>query len=704
MRTSWFAVLLIAFLGTIEASSQGGSRQRSGSTVIPGLLTVLSAEENRAATPEQLRDLVEATRAAEGAVQAAAARALGRLQRRDVITALVPLLASGNQDVREEAANAVAQAFRGAPLAQPTSVQHLDTVLQALLASPRSEALRRAVGRLPYETVGQVRAAEAFLAADLDSAQPPASAARGLESLARLNPRLGPLRDATVARLREIASRRTARIQPADTRRNAMQALVAWHAADGPTVEAALLDEEFEIRRLAVLVLSGAGSTFTPDERVRFLNLAMRDGSPHVRVEAVRTWARRAASEHGCGPLLAALSDQDLHVVLAALDALGDQCLDDEQITTFLAAEARTPPTVGAWQREAHAFVSLARRSREHAAVAMSSFSMHDDWQVRLYAARAALAMDDLDTLRRLAADPVDNVVEATLGPLRKRLGAESDALFIAALDRRTRTTGRPAPARPYQVYREAALQLKGAQGTGDLLTALIGALQRATDDRCQTSRDARLALIARVVEFGSSAQESVLTTLLRDIDPEIAQAAADGIDTWTGKRPRIEPQPRQPVILSMAQLAENPLVTVDMENGRAFRMAFYPAQAPLALARFTRLVSEGFYNDLTFHRVVPNFVIQGGSPNANEYCGDCPFMRDEVGLLMHVRGTVGVSTRGRDTGDAQFFINLVDNPRLDHEYTVFARVCPADMSVVDRIHEGDRIRRVRLAPGACDR
>ena len=86
-------------------------------------------------------------------------------------------------------------------------------------------------------------------------------------------------------------------------------------------------------------------------------------------------------------------------------------------------------------------------------------------------------------------------------------------------------------------------------------------------------------------------------------------------------------------------------------------------------------LAREGYYNSLTFHRVVPNFVIQGGSPGANEYSGQGPFMRDEVGLLSHRRGTLGISTRGRDTGDAQIFINLVDLPRLDHTYTVFAEV-----------------------------
>jgi cyclophilin family peptidyl-prolyl cis-trans isomerase len=70
--------------------------------------------------------------------------------------------------------------------------------------------------------------------------------------------------------------------------------------------------------------------------------------------------------------------------------------------------------------------------------------------------------------------------------------------------------------------------------------------------------------------------------------------------------------------------------------------------------------------------------------------------MRDEAGTVPHVRGAVGISTRGRDTGDGQIFIDLVDLPRLDHDYTVFARV-RSGMEVVDRLLEGARIMRVTV-------
>jgi peptidyl-prolyl cis-trans isomerase B (cyclophilin B) len=137
----------------------------------------------------------------------------------------------------------------------------------------------------------------------------------------------------------------------------------------------------------------------------------------------------------------------------------------------------------------------------------------------------------------------------------------------------------------------------------------------------------------------------------------------------------------------------------VTIRDVGAFELALITSEAPASVVRFARLAESGYYDGSTFHRVVPNFVIQGGSPGASEYIGDASFMRDEVGLWPHVRGAVGISTRGRDTGDAQIFVDLVDNPRLDHEFTVFAQLLNG-MDVVDAILEGDVIDRIQIVLG----
>jgi cyclophilin family peptidyl-prolyl cis-trans isomerase len=131
------------------------------------------------------------------------------------------------------------------------------------------------------------------------------------------------------------------------------------------------------------------------------------------------------------------------------------------------------------------------------------------------------------------------------------------------------------------------------------------------------------------------------------------------------------------------------------MADGATIDLELLVDDAPVTIARFAALARGGYYNGLTFHRIAPNFVVQGGSPGANEYAGAARYKRDEIGAH-HVRGAVGISTRGRDTGDLQIFIDHVDVPRLDHEYTVFARVL-AGMQHVDAMLEGATIRTVTV-------
>ena len=115
---------------------------------------------------------------------------------------------------------------------------------------------------------------------------------------------------------------------------------------------------------------------------------------------------------------------------------------------------------------------------------------------------------------------------------------------------------------------------------------------------------------------------------------------------------------------------------------------------SPVSWPRVLELVNNRYYDGTTWHRVEHDFVVQGGSPGANEYVGYKDFIRDELGTVPHVRGTIGMSTRGHDTGDAQWFINLRDNLRLGPDYTVFAEVIEG-MDVVDGILEGDVIARI---------
>jgi cyclophilin family peptidyl-prolyl cis-trans isomerase len=297
--------------------------------------------------------------------------------------------------------------------------------------------------------------------------------------------------------------------------------------------------------------------------------------------------------------------------------------------------------------------------------------------------------LKDAETLARLAHDDHDNVREAALPPLRTLKPDESIDAVIAALGRRD-----------CQLLRTVAGSLKGAPQNRQLVDALVSALERVTSEKKETSRDTRLALIERIVELGGPDQAVVFERLLSDYDDTIAAEASAALQKLTGRSPTAAPRPLvRPPPPTMSELEEHLLARVRLDNGRFFDIALDRVHAPLSVTRFVRLVRNRYYDGLTFHRVVPNFVIQGGSPGANEYAGDARFMRDELSAVTHGPGTVGISTRGRHTGDAQLFVNLVDNRRLDFDYTVIGRVVNFD--AVESVMEGTTIRTIRMvAPG----
>ena len=130
--------------------------------------------------------------------------------------------------------------------------------------------------------------------------------------------------------------------------------------------------------------------------------------------------------------------------------------------------------------------------------------------------------------------------------------------------------------------------------------------------------------------------------------------------------------------------------------GGGSFVVRLRGDVAPIMAARILALVRSGYYDRQAWYRVEPNFVIQGPSRGDNEYVGHPRFLRDELGTVPHVRGTVGMSTRGHDTGDAQWFVNLKDNLNLGRDYTVFGEIVEG-VDVADGVLEGDVIERIEV-------
>ncbi|MEM6252992.1 MAG: peptidylprolyl isomerase [Cyanobacteria bacterium P01_D01_bin.156] len=121
----------------------------------------------------------------------------------------------------------------------------------------------------------------------------------------------------------------------------------------------------------------------------------------------------------------------------------------------------------------------------------------------------------------------------------------------------------------------------------------------------------------------------------------------------------------------------------------------FFDSDAPNTVANFVKLSKDGFYDGLNFHRVIPNFVIQGGCPNGTGTGGPGYKIKCEINPKKHQAGSLSMAHAGRDTGGSQFFVCHSPQPHLDGVHTVFGQT--ADMDVVNAIKAGDKILSVTI-------
>jgi cyclophilin family peptidyl-prolyl cis-trans isomerase len=126
-------------------------------------------------------------------------------------------------------------------------------------------------------------------------------------------------------------------------------------------------------------------------------------------------------------------------------------------------------------------------------------------------------------------------------------------------------------------------------------------------------------------------------------------------------------------------------------------KFKFYTKDAPNTVNRMVELISKGFYNGLTFHRVVPGFVVQGGDPQGNGTGGSGTKLKAEFNDRHHQEGSVAMArSQDPDSADSQFYICLAPQPSLDHHYTVFGQVIDG-MDVVRNIQVGDKMTSVTV-------
>lgn len=149
-----------------------------------------------------------------------------------------------------------------------------------------------------------------------------------------------------------------------------------------------------------------------------------------------------------------------------------------------------------------------------------------------------------------------------------------------------------------------------------------------------------------------------------------------------------------------MPTLVSSPQVEIEMDKGGRVRIELYVDQAPNTVDNFLRLVDNGFYNGLRFHRVVPNFVVQAGDPKADGTGGPGWTIKFERNNLPHLEGTLAMARKqDLDSAGSQFYICLTPQPHLDGQYCAFGQVVEG-MDVVRTIRAGDVIRSIARVPG----
>ena len=662
---------------------------------------ILAAEDARATSDSELEPILLGVESSSPETRQIAVRALGRMERPEMVSRIAPLLSDSIPFVRAEAANALAQSvFDGeagvamAPLVDRLGVEH-DPYVRGVIA--------QALGRLPYTSADTVRLVDATLATALEDSNPSAliQTLRGVYALVRREGADSPPSDRALDRLVELSgledgygvSKRLA----VQIRRYATLALVATGRVDSIILQNALGDADPEVRRIGATAIWRLAAL---DGRSRLLSQALADEDGTVRMFAHRANMRFLAPQEACPLAITAVSDEDPDVVLTAVDLLGQNCAYESGVEEMLEGLVSRLPSsespsfesqyLESWHVPAHALVALANIGSDRLDDLFPRFVEHENWWVRLYAARAAFASNDSALLYRLAFDSTDNVREAATRGLSRLVGHEADSVYRAQLRRQD-----------YQLIITSGSALEGTPDRGRALAALFDALERVSAERRETSRDPRKALLRRIGELGGRSQAVALGMYLNDFDPAIAALTDTILTNWTGRRHEASPRPLPklplPSFNEMTNLADS-VAVLSMRGGGEIEITLYPFEAPTNVARFARLARSGYFDGLTFHRVVRGFVIQGGSPGANEFAGDGPFTRDEISSRTQARGTIGVSVRGRDTVDGQIYINIVDNPRLDFNYTLIGEVTRG-MEVVDAILEGAVIEEILWRP-----
>jgi cyclophilin family peptidyl-prolyl cis-trans isomerase/HEAT repeat protein len=457
-----------------------------------------------------------------------------------------------------------------------------------------------------------------------------------------------------------------------------------------PTLRKLLADSDPRLRAWAARALGIVGG----GEDLPALLPLLADPDPGPLIQALRSAralvaaGKAQASAEWTSRLRALMDDPRPGVRASALEAAGVWAAAAAEIGEALAARTAEGE---AWERGV-ALVALAAGKHPRAAALATAAAGSEEDALR---ARAAEALGQLGTpaglplLERLAADSSPRV----------RAAAVTAELTVLATDPKAAEVARKALADADPSVRGTAfdwLVEHPVAPLADIAAALPGVYRQGTEE---AGLAAVRAIAARAT--GQPLERGAAVALLEKLAAGGPYVLRREVGESLGKLDRPVPP------LAPAERSKGPEVyreiiqrtarprTVEIRTARGtLTVRLACPQAPLTCLNFLQLAGQGFYNGLAFHRVVPDFVIQGGDPKGDGSGGPGYTIRDEINRLRYDRGAVGMALAGPDTGGSQFFITLSPQPHLDGGYTVFGSVV-AGAEVIDQIRIGDRIESV---------
>jgi len=643
----------------------------------PALRARAALAIGRVGLPVGAPRLMELLRDPDPSVRALAAFGLGLLEldlepatsqaaRRRITERLMPLLHDPSPVVVQQALWALGVR------ADRLALAAVDGILGADRPAPVLVAALGAWSRLPDASPGP--AARLLQASDPDVRHAAATALRRLndpDAMPMLEPALADLdplvKAAAVRGLRQAppaAARRHLVSLLGDDSWRVVSAALGWTLAlwrDGEVIEddvlsaviAASLAHDRHVQRLAFEALAVAAPYFTvPEDR---LVHALRTGDPTTRLAVVEAFA-----------------------------AAGGDVLDDALGEILEVYEIDAPPAEpGAAAIPAMLSASPLEAAAVVRAIGRSDTDDADDW-LRIFAQHGPEAAR-AEALRHLQTD--DPQEGALLAAAWLEGGTPVLRAAAAQVIELARASGTLAPRAPDQddwtTLLWAAQRELGEAGSSEPRAMVLGTLLSIDPEE----------LIRRAVVLRSDDDRVVRLWALRNLTPAqgsvgaaLAAEAVEPVDTGRS----IEDY-RGLAAEILALQAIRPRLEVASPRGD-FVWELRLDWAPLTGVAFLEWVAAGFFDDIIFHRVVPDFVIQAGDPSALGYGGAAGSLRNEETPIPYTAGTVGLALAGRDTGGSQFFIVQSAQPHLTGLYPVLGNVTSGER-IVDRIQPGDRLR-----------